>query len=340
MTTGTSPQAAGPGPRTTTTAPPSQALGDRRPQLVLGAMYFGTRVDPTRSHDLLDAFVGSGGTWVDTADCYAFWADPSQVGGQSERVIGDWLAARPGMRSTVRLSTKARYQPLVPGRWPESAEGLSPQAVRDAARGSLQRLGQDHVDLFWAHGEDRDVDLLDTVRAMAELVADGWTTALGASNHAAWRVERARRLAADHGLPAWQAVQLRHSYLRPRPGAPLPDAGGHVLLGEESADLAVMEDLAVWGYTPLLNGAYTRSDRAFPEPYEHPGTSRRLAALQAVADECGATANQVVLAWMLASTPPVWPIIGVSTTQQLEEAMAARDLVLTDTQKDRLDAAS
>ena len=83
---------------------------------VLGAMFFGTRTDEATSMRLLDRFVERGGGWIDTANCYAFWSDPSGVGGQSERVIGRWLASRPGARERVRIATKVRHQPTVPHR--------------------------------------------------------------------------------------------------------------------------------------------------------------------------------------------------------------------------------
>src|SRR5664280_2073016 len=104
---------------------------------MLGTMNYGTTVDEQRGHALLDRFVEQAGTWVDTADCYAFWRDPSGFGGQSEAVIGTWLRSRPGARDRVRLSTKVGYQPLVPHRWPESAEGLSPEAIRCGVQRSL-----------------------------------------------------------------------------------------------------------------------------------------------------------------------------------------------------------
>ena len=94
-----------------------------RAEVVLGAMNYGTTVDERRAVELLDTFVERGGTWIDTADCYSFWNDPSGVGGASEHVLGGWLAARPG--APVKISTKVRHQPLVPHRWPGSAEGLS-----------------------------------------------------------------------------------------------------------------------------------------------------------------------------------------------------------------------
>jgi aryl-alcohol dehydrogenase-like predicted oxidoreductase len=304
---------------------------------VLGAMFYGTRIDEAGAFRLLDRFVERGGSWIDTANCYAFWADPSGVGGQSERVIGRWLASRPGMRDRVRIATKVRHQPTVPHRWPESAEGLSAAVIRDAVRRSLDRLGTDRVDLYWAHGDDRAVPLEETVAAFGELAGAGLVGRLGASNYAVWRFERARTIARALGVPGYSALQLRWSYVRPRPGAPLPDEG-HVLATEEALDY-VAEDpgLAMWAYTPLINGAYVRADRPFPEAYDHPGTTRRLAALDEVAGQLGATRNQVVLAWLRGGTPAIAPIVGVSTVEQLDEALDAEAVTLTAPQRERLD---
>ena len=304
--------------------------------LVLGAMNYGTTVDEGRACALLDTFVERGGTWIDTADCYSFWNDPSGVGGASERVLGRWLAARPG--APVQVATKVRHQPLVPHRWPESAEGLSAGAIRKGIAGSLERLGVESVALLWAHAEDRTVPLAETVAAFGELVADGTVRRLGASNHAAWRTERGRALATALGVEPWTMLQLRHSYVQPRPGRQLP-GDGHMHASQEQLDHADAEGLAVWAYSPLINGAYVRDDRPLPEEYDHPGTTRRLAALADVARETGATANQVVLAWLLGGIPPVSPILGASTVAQLEECLAARDLVLDTAQRARLDGA-
>jgi aryl-alcohol dehydrogenase-like predicted oxidoreductase len=311
-----------------------------RPEIVLGAMYFGTRVDEATSMALLDRFVDRGGAWIDTANCYAFWADPSGIGGQSERVIGRWLVNRPGTRDRVRISTKVRQQPTVPGRWPESAEGLSAPVIRDAVHNSLARLGTDHVDLYWAHAEDRTVPLMETVAAFGELVKAGLVLRLGASNHRAWVLERARQLARAGGVAGYTALQLRYSYVQPRPGAPLPDAG-HQLASPDSLDYVRHDrDLALWAYTSLMHGSYARPERPLPDAYEHPGTARRLAVLGEVAGELGVTRNQVVLAWLLGGDPGISPIVGVSTSEQLDEALAARSLQLSDEQRRRMDEAS
>jgi aryl-alcohol dehydrogenase-like predicted oxidoreductase len=308
-----------------------------REAVVLGAMYFGTRLDETASFALLDRFVDGGGVWIDTANAYAFWVDPGGLGGQSEAVIGRWLAARPGMRDRVRISTKVRWQPTVAHGGMESAEGLSAAAIRAAVDGSRKRLGTDVVDLYWAHGEDAAVPLAETVVAMGELAARGVVRRLGAANHAAWRVERARSLARDHGVPGWTALQLRYSYAQPRPGAVLPDSG-HMLASPEQLEYVAADPrLVLWSYTPLVNGAYTRADKPFPDAYDHPGTTRRLAAANDVAAEVGVDAGQVVLAWLLGGTPRVMPIVGVSRPQHVDDALAAADVQLPDDARARLD---
>lgn len=311
--------------------------GAMGPQIVLGTMYFGTRTAEDDAHTLIDTFVELGGRWLDTADCYCFWEGERGVGGASEEVLGRWLGQGPGRRERVSISTKVRWQPLVPHRWPESAEGLSATAVRHGVDGSLKRLGTDAVDLLWAHGEDREVPLDESVGALGQEVVRGRAARLGASNHRAWSVERARALATARGLPGFEALQLRHSYLAPRPGVTLDD--GHMLATDDHLDLAADARLPLWVYTPLLNGSYVREDRPLPEGYRHPGTDSRRAALAAVAAECEATPNQVVLAWLMSATVPASPIVGVSSVPQLREAMAARDLVLTRAQRSRLDEA-
>lgn len=297
------------------------------PQIVLGTMDFGTRVAPERAFAILDSFVAGGGVWLDTANCYTFWADPSGVGGASERVIGEWLRARPGARDTVRIATKVRQNPLVPHSWPQSAEGLSAAAVYAGVEESLGRLGADHVDLLWAHAEDRTVPLEETVGAFGELVAKGVALQVGAANHAAWRVERARSLARESGVAPWTSLQLRHSLAQPRPLTPLAE-GGHRLLTADDLDFARSEGLAVWSYSSLMWGSYVRADKPLPSTYDHPGTARVLAVLDDVAGELSATGNQVVLAWLMAQG--IDPIVGASRVEQIEEALAARRVQLGD----------
>src|SRR3954453_10671590 len=108
-------------------------------EIVLGAMEFGTRIDEATSFALLDRFVERGGRWIDTANNYSFWQHPSGLGGQSEETIGRWLAARPGVRDRVLISTKTGAQPTDPARGLDAAEGLGAATVRASIEQSLRR---------------------------------------------------------------------------------------------------------------------------------------------------------------------------------------------------------
>jgi aryl-alcohol dehydrogenase-like predicted oxidoreductase len=326
----------------TTTTIQEEAAGrtaELKPDIVLGAMNFGTTVPEDAAFAILDAFVEAGGVWIDTADCYAFWNDPRGIGGASEELIGRWLRSRPEAAERVRISTKVGNQPTVPHRWPESAAGLSAQAIRSGVEQSLHRLGRDHVDLLWAHTDDRSVPLEETVRAFDDVCRAGQARRLGCSNNVIWRLERARRIAAEEGLVPYTAIQLRRSYVEPRPSAALPDQG-HLVASPEAFDYAASERLPMWYYTPLLNGAYVRDDKPFPEAYDHPGTTRRLTALRRVSKLTGATYNQVVLAWLMSRPAASSAIVGTSSVGQLREAMHARDVVLTEEHQTMLDEAA
>ncbi|MEV7673128.1 aldo/keto reductase [Streptomyces sp. NPDC000963] len=299
--------------------------------VVLGALPFGTGVDEATSFAILDRFTELGGTVVDTANNYAYWLDGA-TGDESEVTVGRWLAAR-GNRDSVVLSTKCGARPR-PGT--DEWEGLSEKVVKTALDDSLTRLGTDRVDVFWAHVEDRAVPLEETVGALADLVEDGKAGELGASNHAAWRVERARALAGER--PRYTHLQNRHSYLLPRFDKALPSTA-HVHVTREHLDYARSEQLPVWAYSSLLSGGYTRPEIGIPDAYDHPGTPPRLAALDETARELGATVNQVVLAWLLGGEQRILPIVGASRVEQIEEVMGALTLTLDPEQRRRLDEA-
>ncbi|MEV5145277.1 aldo/keto reductase [Streptomyces sp. NPDC052727] len=309
--------------------------------LALGAMLFGSRTDEKTSFAVLDRYVEAGGTFIDTSDNYAFWEDGGQ-GGQSEELLGRWRRSR-GIGEEIVIATKLGARPLAPGTsYTGNAEGLSAKVIRESAERSRELLGVDRLDLLYAHIEDPAVPLAETVEGFAALVAEGTVGLLGVSNHAVWRVERARALAAAAGLPGYEVLQYQHSYLRPRTDVPselFPDGS---LGGADAQLLSYLRaepELTLVAYSPLLTGAYTRADKPLPPDYDHPGTPARLAVLREVARETGATVNQVVLAWQSGGELPLIPLVGASSVAQLDESLAAVDLELTEEQRARLDAA-
>ncbi|WP_232822716.1 aldo/keto reductase [Glycomyces dulcitolivorans] len=305
-------------------------------RLCLGAMALGTVQDEALSFEILDRFLELGGNFVDTANCYMFW-DGDGTGDQSELLLGRWFAAR-GTRDAVVLATKAGRRPLFFGGGMEHSEPLSRERIGAALDESLARLGTDRVDLFWAHRDDRDTPLAETVAGFDDAVRAGKARMVGASNAASWRVEQARGIAAGTGSAAYTAMQNRYSYLKPRPGTRLPE-GGHVHASEDDLDyLANTPGTALLAYSSLLSGAYVK--KPLGEHYAHPGTDARLKVLDEVASETGATRNQVVLAWLAGHDAPIIPLVGVSSVAQLEEAAAGVALKLDAGQRDRLNAAA
>lgn len=309
--------------------------------IALGAMLFGSATDESTSYAILDRYAEAGGTFVDTSNNYAYWVDDS-LGGQSEELLGRWRRSR-GVGNEIVISTKLGARPLAPGTgYVDGADGLSAKAIRESAERSRERLGVDRLDVLYAHIEDRNVPVRETVEGFAELVTEGTVGLLGVSNHAIWRVERARAIAAEAGLPGYELLQYQHSHLRPRYDMPygvFPEGSlGHA--GPELLSyLKVERDLTLVAYSPLMGGLYTRQDKQLPPDYDHPGTPVRLAALRQVAKETGATVNQVVLAWQLGGPYPIVPLVGASSVAQLDESLAAVDLELTQEQHALLDGA-
>jgi aryl-alcohol dehydrogenase-like predicted oxidoreductase len=310
--------------------------------LSLGAMLFGTATDEATSFALLDRYVEAGGSFVDTSNNYAFWVNGTQ-GGESEELLGRWRRSR-GIGDEVVIATKVGGRPLAPSTtFSKNIEGLSAKMIRESAERSRERLGVEQLDLLYAHVEDRTVPLEETVEAFAGLVAEGTVGLIGVSNQWAWRVERARNIAATAGLPGYEVLQYHHTYLRQRTDRPTlrsPDGQLGVVGGDLLSYLRAEPALTLVAYSPLLGGAYVRGDKPLATELDHAGTPVRQAALQRVASGTGATANQVVLAWLMGGDIPMIPLVGASSVAQLDESLAAVELELTPDQRAALDAAS
>jgi aryl-alcohol dehydrogenase-like predicted oxidoreductase len=325
--------------------------GERVSQLALGAMQMGNETDERASVQILDRYLEVGGSFIDTADCYEWWAAPGTRGGQSEELLGRWLRAG-GRRDQVFLATKGSGLPLEsPKLWAEDGTpdwelarrtfaGAGADTLRHALDGSLRRLGTDHVDLYYVHVDDPSTPLEETLEALAGLVQAGKVRYLGWSNVRTWRMERIRQLCERHGWPAPVALQQQHSYLRPRTGA----TGASVVNDEQLEYLAEHDDLTLVAYSPILKGVYDdpakRAAHWMMTSYTGPDTDARMAAVERVAQETGATPNQVVLAWLMhQSAPRVVPLIGPRTPEQFESLVPSLDLKLTGDQLTLLDSA-
>jgi aryl-alcohol dehydrogenase-like predicted oxidoreductase len=323
----------------------SDSLSARKVSVLsLGAMRFGTTTDEATSFGILDRYVAAGGNFIDTSNNYLYFVNATQ-GGESEALLGRWRASR-GIGDEIVIATKVGAMPIAPAAsFNAPREGLSRAAIREASRRSRERLGVERIDLYYAHVPDQTgVPLDEQVAALGELVTDGMVGLLGLSNHWAWQVERSRGLAAAAGSGRVDVLQYHHTYLRMR--TDIPDlrfsSDGEIGVADGSilSYLRAEPRMTLVAYSPLLNGAYTRPDKELDRAYDHPGTRARLKALDQVVKETGATANQVVLAWLIGGELPVVPLIGASSVAQLDESLAAVDLQLSAEQRQLLDAAN
>jgi aryl-alcohol dehydrogenase-like predicted oxidoreductase len=319
-------------------------------QLSLGCMIMGTTTPEPEAVAMLDRYVDAGGTFLDTADCYAWWLDRGTLGGHSEELLGRWLA-RTGRRDDIFLATKGSG--MVPDQdglwdtgsadWTKASKrfaGAGAKTLRDAIDASLSRLGTDHVDLYYVHVDDLATPLEESLEALAGIVAAGKTRHIGWSNVATSRLERIRELCAGNGWPIPVAVQQQHTYLRPRAGT---DAVS--IVDDNQLDyLRSHRDQTLVAYSPILKGVYDdvakRTGHWAMRDYAGPAAEARLAVLAEVAQEVDATPNQVVLAWMMRQrSPAIVPLIGPRTMAQLNAGLGALEVALTDDQAARLDGA-
>jgi aryl-alcohol dehydrogenase-like predicted oxidoreductase len=318
--------------------------GEQVSQLALGAMLMGSATDEPTSFTMLDRYLDAGGSFVDTADCYAWWHAPGFTGGESESVLGRWFASR-GNRDRVFLSTKGSGWVDNPDEqrgkgWPAKYVGAGAQTLRDALDGSLRRLGTDHIDLYYVHVDDPRTPLEETLEALAGFVQAGKVRYLGWSNVRTWRLERILGLCERNGWPAPVALQQQHSYLRPAPRANVLS----IVDVEQLDHLRANPQVSLVAYSPILKGIYDDPAKREGHPamadYAGPDADARLATLTEMAADLGVRPNQVVLAWLLHQTEPT-PItlIGPRTPDQLDAALGALNVKLSDEQLAKLDAA-
>ncbi len=279
-------------------------------------MFFGTKVDRRQSFRLLDAYLDAGGRWLDTANNYAAWLEGA-TGDESELLLGEWLASR-ALPDDLLVATKVGARPAPDAGSSGRRLGLSAPAVREQVEGSLRRLGVERVGLLYAHIDDRSVPLAETLGAFDELVREGLVGSVACSNYTKDRLAEALSTSRREGLATYQVTQMRASFLTPALGA---DFGVQEPLDDELLAFAEANSVRVTAYSALLTGAYSRLDRPVPSQYDHDRTRRQLDALAAVAQQSGATVNQVVLSWL--GGHGIVPVLGVSRDDQLSEALTS-----------------
>jgi aryl-alcohol dehydrogenase (NADP+) len=297
--------------------------------LCLGANTFGWTSDETAAHAVLDAYAAAGGDFVDTADVYGY-GPSGERGGASEEILGRWVAAR-GNRDDVVIATKVGQL--------DGLRGLSRDTIRRGADDSLRRLGTDRIDLYYAHADDPDTPLEETMAAFAELVAAGKVRYVAASNYTAGRLAEAQQAADDVGAPRYVALQTHYNLVE--------RAGFEEGLG----DYVAAAGLPVLPYNSLARGFLTGKYRDGAPAVDSPRAERAaaylddrgrriLAALDTVAAAHAVAPASVAIAWLASRPSVVTPISSARTVEQLPDLLAAATLELGPAELELLTEAS
>ncbi len=299
---------------------PLGASGIEVAPLCFGGNVFGWTADERTSFELLDAFVDAGFDFIDTADVYSRWV-PGHAGGESETIIGRWFAAG-GKRDRVVLATKVGMD------MGDDRKGLRADWIRRSVEDSLRRLQTDRIDLYQSHKDDPDVPQDETLRAYQDLIAAGKVRAIGASNFSAQRLESARRLARDAGLPSYETLQPEYN-LFTREGF---ETSLRTVCERERIGVIPFYGLA----SGFLSGKYRREADAgksvrgagIVKKYVNERGLRILAALDAVGARLDANCSQVAIAWLMAQPTITAPIVSATSRAQLDDLVAATRLEL------------
>lgn len=296
-------------------------------KLVLGGSVFGWTADRDTSFEISDAFYEAGGRTIDTAECYSFWV-PGHTGGESEAVIGAWMAER-GVRKHMRIATKTNVE-AKPG-------GLRPDVLKAQLAQSLDRLRTDYVDLYYAHRDDPETPQDEVADGFAALIAAGQVREIGASNFSEERLRGALAAAKARGVPGYGVLQNQYNLLE----------RGEYDSGYQN--FCVVNDVAMLPYYGLAAGYLTgkyRKDADF-ERYPRGASLKKyaergpalLAVMDRIAKECEATVAQVALAWLLDQPGVAAPIASATTADQLDELVEAIDIELMPDQLTQLNKA-
>jgi aryl-alcohol dehydrogenase-like predicted oxidoreductase len=292
--------------------------------LCLGGNVFGWTADEAQSHAVLDAYVAAGGNFIDTANSYL------TEHGRSETIIGRWLAERAD-RDEIVLATKV-------GGGQGAVRNLKADTIEREAHASLHRLQTDRIDLYYAHFDDEQTPLEESLRAFDELVKSGAVRHIGASNYSPQRLAAALQLQRELGFTEFTVLQPHYNLVE-------RDFERTLLPVAESWDLAVLPYFAL--AKGFLTGKYRPGGEAVQSPraeaarsYLDNGGKGVLEALDEIAATHHTTVAAVALAWLGAQPRVIAPIASARTTEQLEQILPAATLQLTAAEVEWLSGAS
>jgi aryl-alcohol dehydrogenase-like predicted oxidoreductase len=294
-------------------------------RLVLGTMNFGPVTDEGDSHAIMDAALGAGVNFFDTANVYGWGEDK----GRTEEIVGSWFAKGGGRRDKTVLATKVYGNMAADGdSWPNH-DKLSALNIRRAVEGSLKRLGTDYIDLYQFHHVDRSTPWDEIWQAIDVLVTQGKILYAGSSNFAGWHIAQANEAAQRRGSLGLTSEQCLYNLVERR-------AEMEVIPAAEAYGLGVIP------WSPLnggLLGGVLRKQREGGAGRSAGGRAAdaladqvlrgKIQAYEDLCDKHGLEPGDVGLAWLLTRPAVTGPIVGPRTAGQLDSALRAVELELS-----------
>ncbi len=296
-----------------------------------GGNVFGWTIDEQTSFAILDAFIGAGLDFIDTADVYSAWAHNGE-GGQSETIIGNWLK-KSGKRRDVIIATKVGKD------MGNGKKGLSAKYIAQAVDASLKRLQTDYIDLYQSHDDDQSTPFEETMGAYEKLIKEGKVRAIGASNYKADRLQEAINIGTSKGLHTYQTLQPEYNLYERQD------------YEQNLEPFCVKNNIGVITYFSLASGFLTgkyRSEDDLHKSKRGGGIKKYLnqrgyailKGLDEVSKEYNATPAAVSLAWLMAKPGITAPIASATSVKQLQETLKAVELNLNKDAINILDKAS
>ncbi len=282
--------------------------------LCLGGNVFGFSADVENSESVLSYYFDNGGNFVDTADMYSQWA-PGHVGGESETIIGNWMKKR-GNRSQMAIATKVSKLDTRPG--------LKASNIAAACDESLQRLQTDYIDLYYAHQDDLDTPIEETLSAFDSLIKEGKVRYIAASNFTPERLQESLDIAKANNLPSYVASQDQYNLLdRDYEKGLMPTIAKNGLAQIPFYGLA--RGFLTGKYRP---GVTVESVRAtgVANSYANERGWNLLTKLDQIAKDKNTTVAAVSLAWLRAQPTVATPIASATKLEQIKEIMPVIEL--------------
>ena len=282
--------------------------------LCLGGNVFGWGADESQSQGVLDAFTAGGGNFIDTADVYSEWVEGNK-GGESETIIGNWMKAR-GNRHELVIATKVAKLSTRPG--------LRPENIIAACNESLQRLQTDHIDLYYSHHDDKDVQIAETLGAYQTLINEGKIRYIGASQHTGARLQEALDIAANENLPKYICLQDHYNLMERNP------------FESEQQEVLKKNKISALPFYGLARGFLTGKYRPGVTvdsiraggitDYQTEKGYAIISALDKIAKTHNSSISSIALAWLRANPQVSTPIASARTVEQLHEIMQIVEL--------------